>query len=175
MAYASYLTEISWLSLLLLIGIVGSLLALKIKISDVLLLLLFGVILGQFDVISFDQALLTGFAIFALIMIIFDSSSKFKPNQVGALSPYALKLASISSLIVFILMTGVVHLIFHFGYTFNELIVSGIFGGMMSGTSPAAVLSVLKDKKHKIIEILELESVLNTPFMIIIPLILFII
>jgi len=47
-----------------------------------------------------------------------------------------------------------------------------IFAALMSGTSPAVVLSMFKNVKNKVFDFLGLESLLNTPLVVLIPFII---
>lgn len=167
-----YLTELSWFSVLLLIGIVVTILANKLKIPNVLFLIIVGMVAGYFKEIKFDPTFLAMFATFALIMIIFEGSSKFKPREIGSISPLASKLAFIFLFFSLISLTITLHLIFKSPFTAKAFLVSGLFAALMSGTSPEATLSLLEKAKGKIVKILEFESILNTPLMVLIPLII---
>lgn len=168
----AYLTDLTWFSLFLLLGIIVSIISSKIRISDVLLLLIVGIFLGYFEPIKLHPSFITGFAVFALIMIIFSSASKFKPRELKSVSPYALELALIFFVLTLIFLTVSVHLVFGQDLSVKAFLISGLFAALMSGTSPSAVLSLLKESKNKIVEILEFESIFNTPLMVLIPLVI---
>lgn len=167
-----YLTELSWFSVLLLIGIIVTILANKLKIPNVLFLIIVGMVAGYFKEIKFDPTFLAMFATFALIMIIFEGTSRFKPKEISSISPLASKLAFIFLLLSLISLTITLHLIFRSPFTLKAFLVSGLFASLMSGTSPETTLSLLKKAKNKMAKILEFESILNTPLMVIIPLII---
>ena len=165
----NFLTELSWLSIVLLSGIIISIIAKKIRFPEVLALVLIGVLIGQLDLITFNTRFLAGFSIFALIMIIFESSSKFKPKEIAKYSPAAIKLALIFIfLTTSILGTVTVFLLFQ-ERTVQTILLSALFGALMGGTSSCTMLSLLKDKNNKVMEILKFESILNTPFVVLIP------
>lgn len=168
----SYLTELSWLSLMLLLGVIVAFIAQKIKFPDILLLLIIGAIIGQFTVIEFNQSFLASLGTFALIMIIFESTSKFKPKEISQISPYAIKLSVIFLGLNLFALTIFVHLVFNGVFVWKEIGLSALFAAIMSGTSPSAVLSILTDKSSKIVELIEFESIFNTPFTVIIPLVI---
>jgi cell volume regulation protein A len=164
------LEALSWLSFLLLLGVILSFLAIKIKIPDILLLLITGMIIGSTGFFSFDRGFLTAFSIFALIMIIFDSTSKFKLKEFGRFSPIALKLVFVFLIFSLISLGFLTHIFFSENlFDIKWLILSFTFGALMCGTAPDVILSTLKEKKNKIAEILEFESILNTPLTILIP------
>ncbi len=136
---------------------------------QLLLLILVGVCFGFFGWFRFDPEFLTGFGLFALIMIIFDATSKFKLREVAEFYPVALKLTGL-----FILINGVLLSLFAqvimVGFSIEGILFSILFGFLMAGTSPSTMLSMLSGKREKIAKILEFESIINTPFIIIIPL-----
>lgn len=163
---------LSWLSFLVLIGVIISLLSQKTELPDILLLILAGVLLGQTKLVSFNNEFLTGLAIFALIMILFTSTTKFKLKHIGELSPISLRLAVVFLIFTIVFLTVFTHLLFAENiWDVKFLILSALFASMMSGTSPDVMLSIFKDKKAKIAEVLELESILNTPLAVLIPVI----
>jgi len=168
----SYLSDISWLSALLLIGVLLSIFAIKMNISNLLLLLVVGALLGQTGLVSFDQAFLTSFGIFALVMIVFDSTTKFKIREISKLSPFAFRLAMVFFVINAVGLTFFTHLFFShpLRWTTASIMISALFGIMMSGTSPSTILTMLKEKREDIVKILEFESIVNTPLIVIIPL-----
>jgi len=171
MASPVYLVELSWLGALLLAGLLVSIIAYRLRISEVLLLIILGIFLGNF--VEFPFSFLTNIGIFALIMIIFDSASKFKIKDVAELYPFALKLVITFIVLNLIFFTFFTHVLFDGSFTINGLILSLLFSALMSGTSPDVALSVLKDKKRRLADLLEFESIINTPFIILIPLVIF--
>ncbi len=173
MAEVVYIKELTWLSILLLVGVVSTAIAYRLKLPDVLLLLIIGIVIGNLDIVKFDSGFLTSLAIFALVMIIFESTSKFRPREISALSPYAFELAFVFLLMNIVLLTLLTHILFGGSISWNSLLLSGIFAGVMSGTAPETVFSLLREKTtSKITEILQLESIINTPLIVIFPLIL---
>ncbi len=172
MELPSYFTGVAWFSVLLLIGLICSILALKFKVPDVLLLMLAGLAVGtSYDFSHYD--FLAGLAVFFLVMIIFESTSKFKVTEVLKASPRALKLASIFLVFCIIFLTLFTHLLFSKDLlSGTSFLLSAVFAALMSGTSAEAVLTMLKGRREKIIEILKFESILNTPLAVLIPIII---
>ncbi len=164
-----YLASLSWLSLLLLLGVIISIIAKRFNLPKLLLLILIGVGVGAFSIFEFNPEFLTGFGLFALIMIIFDVTSKFKLKEVEELYPVALKLTGVFLFLNGVLLSLLAHILF-VGFSKEGLIFSFLFGFLMSGTSPSTILSMLEGKQEKVAKILEFESIINTPFIIIVPL-----
>ncbi len=172
MIIPDYLIGITWFSILLIIGLFASIISLKIKLPDILLLLIIGLITGYylpFPYYGFFSAL----AIFALVMILFDSTSKFKIRAIRQESPDALKLSLIFLIFSLIFLTAFTYIFFTDSLiNLKMLLISAIFAALMSSTSPDSVLAIFQGKKSKISEILEFESILNTPLAVLIPLII---
>lgn len=167
----TYLTELSWLSLLLLVGVMVALISKRIRFPDILLLLIIGAVFGHLVVIEFNPSFLTSLGTFALVMIIFEATSKFKPKEIAQLSPYAIKLSVVFLGLNVIALTIFTHLMFNGVLLWKDILLSALFAAVMSGTAPDAIMSVLEEKTSKIIEVIEFESIFNTPFTVIFPLV----
>jgi len=171
MLIPDYLIGVTWFSVLLIIGLFASLISIKLKLPDVLLLLIIGLITGyylKFPYYDFFSAL----AIFALVMILFDSTSKFKIKAIRQQSPDALKLSLVFLLFSLIFLTFFTYLFFTKSFfDLKMLLIALTFAALMSSTSPDSVLAIFQGKRTKISEILEFESILNTPLAVLIPLI----
>lgn len=163
--------SLSLLSFLLLIGVVVSIIAKKIRLPDILLLLLIGLSIGHYtNIFSFDPTFLTSLAVFALIMIVFDSTSKFKLKELALFSGFSLKLAVIFFLLSLVILSLATHILFSQDvWQWQNLWISVIFGAMMGGNSPSVVLPLLQKMKTKIAEVLEFEAVISTPLIILVP------
>ena len=68
--------------MVLLIGTLASVLAYSIKTSDIFILLLIGMILGNFGLLQFDSNFIVIVSIFAVIFLVFNSSLDFKLKEV---------------------------------------------------------------------------------------------
>ena len=92
-----YLTS---LAIIMVIGILCTIFSEKIKIPNILLLVIAGIIIGHIDyygdpLINFSPLFLTCVGILALVMIIFDSSSRLKLREFDTFSMRALNLTGI--------------------------------------------------------------------------------
>jgi len=167
-----HFTDTFWLSLMVLLGVVIALVSQKIRFPDLLLLLVMGAIIGQVTVLEFSSEFLASLSIFALVMIVFEATSQFRPKEISEISPYAIKLALVFLVLTLIALTVFTHLLFNGVFVWKEVLLSMLFAAIMSGTSPEAVIAILSDKSSKLVELIEFESVLNTPFTVIIPLVI---
>ena len=98
MAFEGPILFLTYIAVILLIGIIFSYLSNKLKITNVLFLIVAGMIIGATPfrgkpVIFFPDIFITSVSILALVMIVFDSSSRFKLSEIRAytfpaFSPY---------------------------------------------------------------------------------------
>jgi len=103
-------------------------------------------------------------------MIVFNSSSYLNLSEIKKISPYALKLTIIFMFLVLLFMTIFTNLIFFNDITNTHFIlVSLLFAAIMSGTDSGILLGLVKKTENKILEILQIESIINTPFTILFP------
>ena len=114
---------------------------------------------------------MAGFATFALIMIIFDSTSKFKLKEIETYYGPSIKLTLTFLFFTVIALTVFIFFLFNFSFTLESLLLALIFSSLMVGTSPDVILSSLKETKTRVIEVLKFESILNTPLSVLAPLI----
>ena len=57
-------------------------------------------------------------------------------------------------------------------FTLYSVLIGALFSALMSGTDPAAVLAMFGKTKIKLFEFLEVESLLNTPLVVLLPFII---
>jgi NhaP-type Na+/H+ or K+/H+ antiporter len=170
---AGVLVFLTYLAIILLIGLLTSVVSQKFRIPNILMLLLIGIGLGRVDykgspLIGFPELFMTGISILALVMIVFDSSSRFSLKKVDYFSLHTLWLSIVFLVFNLIFLTFFTMLIFGVKSIFLAL----MFAALMSGTSPVVVLSMFKNVKNKVFDFLGLESLLNTPLVVLIPFII---
>ena len=170
---ADVLLFLTYLAIILLAGLVTSIISQKFRIPNILLLLLIGIGLGRVEykgspLIYFPELFLTGISILALVMIVFDSASRFKLKKVDYFSLHTLWLSVVFLVFNLIFLTIFIILLFDVKSIFLAL----MFAALMAGTSPAVVLSMFKNVKNKVFEFLELEALLNTPLIVLLPFII---
>lgn len=168
--YLLYLTSIS---VILFIGLFIALLSKKIKISNILLLLVIGIVLSKITfygekLFVFPTVFLTSLGVLALVMVVFDASSRFRWKTIDVYTLKALKISFIFLILNMILLSIATSFIFDIKNIFLVL----IFSSIMAATSPDVVFSMLKSNKNKVIEILRIESIVNTPLTVLIPFII---
>lgn len=160
------------ITVILLIGLLISVFASRFHISDILLLIIAGIIIGSVPykgayLIQFPEIFLTSISILALAMIIFDSTSRLKLREFDTFSMRAMKLAMLFLLLNLIFLPIFTKILFNLPIGLGLL-----FAAIMMGTSPEITLSMLGTARQKAVEILKLESIINTPLTVLFPFIL---
>mgnify|MGYP000245050365 CR=1 FL=1 len=168
-----YLTTIA---VLLLIGIIITMICDKLKIPNIPFLLLCGLLLSHLSnpldpsmpLVTFGPEFLSIIGFLALAIIVFDSTSHFKLKEVDSFSSKVLKLS-----IVFTSLTMIILPLFSRLF-FPELgwLAVLLFSASMCGTCPSVILPMFGKSANKIIKSLEIESIINTPITVILPLLI---
>lgn len=171
------LTVLTSIAVVLIAGLLATIISHKIRITNILILILFGLLLKQIKyqgapVFEFSPIFLVSIAIFALVIITFNGSSRFKIKEIDAISGPSLKLVVWFLIINAVVITFFTNVLFFPKVNWEYLLISLVFALIMTGTDAGAVLHLLKDKTHKIMEILKLESIINTPIIVLLPFII---
>ena len=163
------LSIVTSIAVVLLIGVVFSVLAGKAKIPEIIVLVIAGMVLGALKykgelIVEFPVLFLTCVSIFALALILFDSSAKIRLKELDTLSLKALKFVIIFTLLSLIFFTLAAE--YFLGI---PLVFCLILAAINAGTSTDVVMSFMKGVKGRVMGILELESVFNTPLTVLLP------
>ncbi len=164
----TYLTSIS---LFFLVGILSTILSKRLRIPNVILLVLAGFLiklLAKSDIIYLPSLFITLTSLIALALIIFDSASRFKFKEFDTFSLRGLKLFTIFLSLCLLLLTPLTMLLFNF-----SLMPALIFSILMSATAFEVLSVMLKKHNFKVVELLNLESILNAPFTVLLPFMVF--
>jgi cell volume regulation protein A len=167
-----YLQHLAYIALVLLIGTLGTFLAYSLKTSDIFILILTGMVLRAFGVLSFQAGFISIVAHLALIFIVFNSCTKFKIGEIKKYIGKAIKINTIYFLLCITILSIAVLLLFPLGWRTDGIILALLFSVLAYGTDPTVVLSFFKGMKNKTVEIIELESIINTPLTVIISVLL---
>ncbi|MBD3248593.1 hypothetical protein GF336_00930 [Candidatus Woesearchaeota archaeon] len=167
------ITTIILIASILLLGLISSIISRKLKIPNLLLLILLGMGLSHISVnhqplIDFPPLFLTSIAVITLALVVFDSSSKFKFKKFDSLTISGLKISMLFLAINLVCMSFLAFYIFNLDSIFLAL----IFAAVISGTDPSATLMILAGAKTKLFELLKIEAILNTPLIVLIPFLL---
>ncbi len=165
---------LTYLSIVLLIGILCTILADLLRVPKVLLLILAGIALQYLtldgsQLLDFPIDFVTNIAVFTLAIIIFEGSSQFKFKDFDSLTGKVLQLFFLFLLFNLILLGT-------FAYFITEIRsipLSILFTVLMTATAAEIVLSLIKvGSNNKVAKILQIESLINDPFIVLIPFII---
>jgi len=164
---------LTYLAVILLIGIISTLISRRLGLPNILLLMVVGILLSKVTynnqpLFSFPDIFLTSIGLLALVMIVFDSSSRLKIKEFDRFSVKTLKLSGLFLLANMVLLSLFTVLIFKIPLAYLAV----MFAALMSGTDPSTVFVMFKGTKNKIIEMLEVESIINTPLIVLMPFII---
>ena len=101
-----------YLGIIILAGLLFTVISKKIKIPASLLLVLFGISLANITQISFPPIFLSAFAVLALSLVAFDSSSRFNIHRFDAVSLSALTCFSVYFILSIFLLSLAIWTIF---------------------------------------------------------------
>ncbi len=157
------------LSIILIIGIFLTYLSRRLQLPNVIGLIVIGILLKPITLrgvplFDFSGEFLTAVAIIALIMIVFDSSSRMPLRRISTDTSVAFKITILFILIELSLFSVAAHYLANLTWLHATLLSS-----ILVGTDPSAVLAILKNIKHRVITLLEVEALFNTPFTVILP------
>jgi NhaP-type Na+/H+ or K+/H+ antiporter len=166
------LSIVTSLAATLLIGLLVSLFARRLKVPDALLLILAGMAMGLItyqgeSIIAFPELFLTATALLALAIIVFGSTTQIKLRTLNQYSPNALKLTITFLLFELVFLAGASHLILDI-----PIPVAIFFAALAGGSSTDVMTTIFANVKHKVVDILKFESIFNTPILVIIPFII---
>lgn len=164
---------ITQLAVVLLIGLVFTIFSEKVRMTNVLFLILVGMILRNIHVggkplVEFPPVFLSSIGILALVLIVFEGASEFKWKEFDTLSVKVIKL------VIFFILFNLIFLSFFTYITFNigSVAVCMIFSAIMGATAADVIITMFKGEDNRIVKILQLESLINTPFTVILPFII---
>lgn len=170
------LTYLTGLALLFIIGIIAIITGRKLRISRILPLVLVGILianlgLDSFGIFNFPPSFMVALALITLAMIVFDGTSRFTLQDIEKGSSRALEMV-ILFIIANLLLVGSTVIWLFLDWTVEGILISAIFAVVISGTDPGSVFIMLGETKHKVLDFLRLEAILNTPLIVIIPFLL---
>ncbi len=168
------LTILTNIALIFLIGLLTTLISKKLEISNVLLLVLAGIGLqflevGGERIFQFTPTFLVSVSILAIVMIVFDSTSRFRWKEMDEISVTSLKLTGWFTLANLVVFSLVAMLIVFGEFSLKNYLYGMIFSAAMIATDPSTLFVMMGDVKHRIINLMELESIINTPLTVLLP------
>jgi len=163
------ITFLTYITVILLLGVLSTAISRWLKLPDVLLFILLGLAMTQIQykniaLFDFPTLFITSISILALAMIVFDSTSRINLKRFDSLSLSSFRLILTFLVIMISIFSLATHVLFGF-----SIILSILFASAMAGTAPSVILPLLGEKKNKVVDLLKLESLLNTPLTVLLP------
>lgn len=156
-----------------LVGIFASVLSKKLRVSNILLLILLGSVLSEaarfFGLAEIPHVAMVALSVIALALIVFEGSSKFDFGSLNDFSFKAMLLVALFILLNLIFLMPLYAFFFAPEPTLTAFLHGAIFAIIVIATDAAAVFYLLKDKVGRVMEFLEVESIINTPVIVILP------
>jgi len=163
------LTFLTYIAVILLLGVLLSAFATRLKLPDILFFIVLGLVLGNLDykgavLFEFPLMFISTISLLALAMIVFESTSKIKIRSLDTLSLKTLKFVFTFLIINMILFTFATYFVFKI-----NLVLAILFATIMAGTAPSVILPLLGGGGNKVLEILKVEALMNTPLTVLLP------
>lgn len=152
------------IALILLFGTLCSALAYRLKVSNVFFLVFTGMIMGLLGFTDFSNEAIITISELTLVMVVFDSTSRFNFSNVLKRSKESIRLTLVFLALSILIITPFSMLFFDIG---GSIAIALLLAVLLYGIDPAVALAVLKKKRNKVIDILDIEAILNTPLTLI--------
>lgn len=153
------------IGLLLFICVLLSKVTAKIGVPSLVIFLFIGLCLDGGSFISpsiINYSIVQYISIFALIIIMFSGGLDTDFDEMRPVGKIGISLATVGVVLTTFILGILIHLIFKY-----DLLMSLLIGSIISSTDAAAIFSIFKSQniniKHKLDNILELESATNDP------------
>lgn len=171
------ITYLTGIAILLMLGVLATAVAKRLRASNILFLVVVGLIIsnspfGDYELFSFPSQFMVGLAVLTLAMIVFDGTSRLSLHTVDVNTNKAVEMTLIYLAVNIILVGSLARLLF-FDWTLTGVMYALIFAVVMTGTDPGSIFVLLGEVKHKSLDFLRIEAIFNTPIIVVIPFFLF--
>lgn len=160
-----YVTYLLYLSIVLILGILATAVSSKLKISNILLLVLVGYVLKKMNFSYFNYDIVLVLSELALIMIVLESTTELNFKHIVQNFFPVLKY----SIIYFVLSTYIITLAVFYMFDFqvkgfSAFVLCFLLSIIIYGIDPSIAMEFSKVKKSRPVEMLEIEGAISTPF-----------
>jgi len=163
-----YLLYIFYVAIILLLGIVITAVTNKLRISNILFLVIAGYSLSLFNLALFSDEVILVLSSLALVVIVLETTMRF---DLFHIVKNFLHVLYFSLTFFFICIYTLTLFIFQFiefpGKNFQILVLSLLLSIIIYGADPNIVMEFFKKKKSKVKEILEIEGLISGPIVVI--------
>lgn len=167
------LTILTTFVVVILVGIFASLISKKLGISNILLLIILGSLLSElsrnFGFAPLPHIAMVVLSTIALALIVFEGSSKFDFTDLNNFSFKAMFLIGLFILFNLLLLVPLYAFFIAPEPTTQAFLFGAMFAIIVIATDAAAVFYLLKKSTGRVMDFLEVESIINTPVIVILP------
>ncbi|MFH0869704.1 MAG: cation:proton antiporter [archaeon] len=169
---------LTYVAVILMLGVLCNIIAKALRIPPSLILLLLGIFLGSTSyegkpLIELDPMFVIGLGTLAMVMLIFDSASRFKLKEMHQAAVPALKLIDDFLSLTVLFLTPLTAWLFFGGINLMSILFAVLFSVLMIETDLGSVLALFKefsrDKARRVLSFLEAEAEFNTAVITILP------
>ena len=157
---------LTFIALIFLLGILSIFLSSFIRISRVFFFLVIGMILSFMGLFDLSPLFIAAISILALAMIVFDTSSKLRSRLMDELSFKALKLTIITLVLNIVFLSVALYFLYQPPIDLWFVIILSV---LMLGTDITSLTLAMKRLDTRLIDFLDIESAINTFFVILTP------
>jgi len=162
-----YILYLFYLSLLLLLGILITAFANKLKLSNILFLILMGYLLKIYNLDFFNNDIVLVLSSLALIVIVIETTMELDIAHVIKNFIHVLKFSIVFFILCVYTLTLLVFQLFDFpGKGFDIFILCILLSIIIYGADPSIVMEFFKEKKSKVKEILRIEGIISGPIVV---------
>ena len=169
---------LAYIAVILMAGVLCSFVSKELKLPYNLMLILLGLFLGGLyysgrAVVSVDTGFVVGVGTLALILLVFDSSSRLKVNETTKEAVHAVNVINLFTLVSVVVVSMVTSYLFFASVTLTAVLYSLLFSVLVIETDLGSVLLLFKDfardRARHVLLFLESEANINTAFVILLP------
>ena len=158
------------IAVILAVGLLLKVLSDRLKTPFIVALILAGTLLASAPFFNIESmGFLPGLIrVLALIIIVFVNGFYIRLDSIKKESSIVIPLATIGVVLTALILTAITYFVLGL-----PLLAAAFMGALLSGTDPAAISNMLKEKGGRLQTIINSESILNQPLTVILPLLLF--
>jgi cell volume regulation protein A len=159
-----------YFAMILLLGTLVSALANKLNVSNAFFLYFTGMVFGGLGLIAFPTETIISIGTLAIVFVVFESTVKLKFRDLTVFSKYSINIILFSYVLHMIFLTIAAFSLFQISSDkYFSFVLCLVFASLVYGIDHDITLANIK---HKVVKVLEVESLINRFLTIVIPLIL---
>jgi len=163
-----YILYLFYLAILLLLGILVTAITNRLKLSNILFLVIIGFFLKEFDLNFFNNEIILVLSSLALIIIVLETSTKLDLFHIKTKFLNVLRFSICFFLICTYTLTLLVFQFFDIpGDGFEVLVLCLLLSIIIYGADPAIVTEFFRNKRYRAMEMLKIEGIISGPLVVV--------